>query len=39
VSRIVVVNHVATDGPFAEGKGHLGGAWVIKSPDIDADLG
>ena len=28
-----------TDGPFAEGKEHLGGFTVIKAPDLDAALG
>ena len=27
-----------TDGPFAEGKEHLGGLLVIKAPDLDAAL-
>ena len=27
-----------TDGPFTEGKEHIGGFWVIKSPDLDAAL-
>ena len=27
-----------TDGPFAEGKEHIGGFWVIKAPDLDAAL-
>jgi hypothetical protein len=27
-----------TDGPFAEGKEHLGGFLVIKAPDLDAAL-
>jgi hypothetical protein len=27
-----------TDGPFAEGKEHIGGFWVIKVPDLDAAL-
>jgi hypothetical protein len=27
-----------TDGPFAEGKEHVGGFWVIKAPDLDAAL-
>jgi hypothetical protein len=29
---------LTTDGPFAEGKEHIGGFWVIKSPDLDAAL-
>jgi len=28
-----------TDGPFAEGKEHIGGFMVIKAPDLDAALG
>jgi hypothetical protein len=27
-----------TDGPFAEGKEHIGGFWVIKAKDLDAAL-
>ena len=27
-----------TDGPFAEGKEHLGGFTIIKAPDLDAAL-
>src|SRR5216683_3046181 len=26
------------DGPFVEGKEHIGGFWVIKAPDLDAAL-
>ena len=29
---------LATDGPFAEGKEHIGGFWVIKAADHDAAL-
>jgi hypothetical protein len=29
---------VMTDGPFIEGKEHLGGFWVIEVPDLDAAL-
>jgi hypothetical protein len=29
---------LATDGPFAEGKEHVGGFWVIKAADHDAAL-
>jgi hypothetical protein len=29
---------LTTDGPFAESKEHIGGFWVIKSPDLDAAL-
>jgi hypothetical protein len=28
-----------TDGPFAEGKEHIGGIMVINAPDLDAALG
>ena len=28
-----------TDGPYAEGKEHLGGFTIIKAPDLDAALG
>ena len=28
-----------TDGPFAEGKEHLGGFTVLRAPDLDAALG
>ena len=27
-----------TDGPFAEGKEHVGGFWVIRAADLDAAL-
>jgi hypothetical protein len=27
-----------TDGPFAEGKEHIGGFWVIKAADLDSAL-
>jgi len=29
---------VTTDGPFAEGKEHLGGFWIVEAPDLDAAL-
>jgi hypothetical protein len=29
---------LVTDGPFAEGKEHIGGFWVIKAADLDAAL-
>jgi hypothetical protein len=28
-----------TDGPFAEGKEHVGGFWIIRAADLDAALG
>jgi hypothetical protein len=30
---------LVTDGPFAEGKEHIGGFMIIKAPDLDAALG
>jgi len=27
-----------TDGPFVEGKEHIGGFWVIQAPDLDSAL-
>jgi hypothetical protein len=30
---------VITDGPFAEGKEHLGGFTILAAPDLDAALG
>ena len=29
---------ITTDGPFAEGKEHIGGCLIIKAPDLDAAL-
>jgi hypothetical protein len=29
---------LTTDGPYAEGKEHIGGFWVIKAEDLDAAL-
>ena len=29
---------LVTDGPFAEGKEHIGGFTIIKAPDLDAAL-
>lgn len=34
----VVRDGVLTDGPFAEGKEHLGGFTLINAPDLDAAL-
>jgi len=38
VVRIEGGEVMMTDGPFAEGKEHIGGFWVIKAPDLDAAL-
>ncbi|MEU7821783.1 YciI family protein [Catellatospora sp. NPDC049133] len=27
-----------TDGPYLEGKEHVGGFWIIEAPDLDAAL-
>lgn len=42
-STATVVRHqdgglLMTDGPFAEGKEHIGGFTIIKAPDLDAAL-
>jgi hypothetical protein len=29
---------LTTDGPFAEGKEHIGGFWVVQAADLDAAL-
>jgi hypothetical protein len=30
---------VVTDGPYVEGKEHVGGFWIVDAPDLDAALG
>ena len=30
---------VMSDGPYLEGKEHVGGFWIIQAPDLDAALG
>jgi len=30
---------ITTDGPYIEGKEHLGGFTIVRSPDLDAALG
>jgi hypothetical protein len=39
VLRVAGDDVLVTDGPFAEGKEHIGGFWVIKAADLDAALG
>ena len=39
VVRVADGEVLMTDGPFAEGKEHIGGFWVIRAPDLDAALG
>jgi hypothetical protein len=29
---------LVTDGPYTEGKEHVGGLWIIEAPDLDAAL-
>jgi hypothetical protein len=29
---------LTTDGPFVEGKEHLGGFWIVEAPDLDAAM-
>jgi hypothetical protein len=38
VVRVEGGDVLVTDGPFVEGKEHIGGFWVIKAPDLDAAL-
>ena len=38
VVRIEGDGILVTDGPFVEGKEHIGGFWVIMAPDLDAAL-
>ncbi len=38
VVRIRDGDVLITDGPFAEGKEHIGGFCIIKAPDLDAAL-
>ncbi len=30
---------IMTDGPYLEGKEHVGGLWILTAPDLDAALG
>jgi hypothetical protein len=39
VVRVKDGEALITDGPFTEGKEHLGGFYVIDAPDLDAALG
>jgi hypothetical protein len=38
VVRVKDGDALTTDGPFAEGKEHIGGFWVVKAADLDAAL-
>ena len=39
VVRVKDGDALMTDGPFTEGKEHIGGFTVIKAPDLDVALG
>ena len=38
VVRVAGGEVLMTDGPFAEGKEHIGGFWVIRAKDLDTAL-
>ena len=38
VVRVSGAEVLVTDGPFAEGKEHIGGFTIVKAPDLDAAL-
>jgi len=38
VLRLQAGELLMTDGPYAEGKGHIGGICIINAPDLDAAL-
>jgi len=38
VVRVKEGQRLITDGPFAEGKEHIGGFTIIEAPDLDAAL-
>jgi hypothetical protein len=35
-ATVVRADGMITDGPYLEGKEHIGGIWVITGPDLDA---
>ena len=37
-ATVVRADGMITDGPYTEGKEHIGGIWVIIAPDLDAAL-
>ncbi|MFF7469773.1 YciI family protein [Streptomyces sp. NPDC008092] len=37
-ATVVRADGMFTDGPYVEGKEHIGGIWVITAPDLDAAL-
>lgn len=38
VIRVADGDALVTDGPFAEGKEHVGGFTIVRAPDLDAAL-
>jgi hypothetical protein len=38
VVRLSAGELLVTDGPYAEGKEHIGGVVIVKAPDLDAAL-
>jgi len=39
VVRVRDGDRLITDGPYVEGKEHIGGFWVVNAPDLDVALG
>lgn len=37
-ATVVRGDGLTTDGPYLEGREHVGGIWVIESPDLDTAL-
>jgi hypothetical protein len=37
-ATVVRADCMLTDGPYVEGKEHVGGIWVITAPDLDVAL-
>jgi hypothetical protein len=37
-STVVRADGMITDGPYVEGKEHIGGLWLITAPDLDVAL-
>jgi hypothetical protein len=37
-ATVVLANGMMTDGPYVEGKEHIGGLWVIEAADLDDAL-
>jgi hypothetical protein len=37
-ATVLRADGMITDGPYLEGKEHIGGIWVISAPDLDAAL-